>query len=52
MFALLLAIVVAVPLGILLSKTQRTANVVLTVAGVLQTIPTLAVLAIMIPIFG
>ncbi|MEW9992701.1 ABC transporter permease, partial [Clostridium butyricum] len=38
--------------GILLSKTQRTANVVLTVAGVLQTIPTLAVLAIMIPIFG
>ena len=52
MFALLLAIVVAVPLGILLSKTQRTANVVLTVAGVLQTIPTFAVLAIMIPIFG
>jgi len=52
MFALLLAIVVAVPLGILLSKTQRTANVVLTVAGVLQAIPTLAVLAIMIPIFG
>ena len=52
MFALLLAIVVAVPLGLLLSKTQRTANVVLTVAGVLQTIPTLAVLAIMIPIFG
>ena len=52
MFALLLAIVVAVPLGILLSKTQLTANVVLTVAGVLQTIPTLAVLAIMIPIFG
>ena len=52
MFALLLAIVVAVPLGILLSKTQRIANVVLTGAGVLQTIPTLAVLAIMIPIFG
>ena len=40
------------PLGILLSKTTRTANVVLTIAGVLQTIPTLAVLAIMIPIFG
>ena len=46
--ALLIAIVVAVPLGILLSKTTRTANVVLTIAGVLQTIPTLAVLAIMI----
>lgn len=52
MVALLLAIVVAVPLGILLSKTKRTANIILTVAGVLQTIPTLAVLAIMIPIFG
>ncbi|MBX5319523.1 ABC transporter permease [Staphylococcus caprae] len=50
--ALLIAIVVAVPIGILLSKTTRTANVVLTIAGVLQTIPTLAVLAIMIPIFG
>ena len=50
--ALLIAIVVAVPLGILLSKTTRTANVVLTIAGVLQTIPTLAVLAIMIPTFG
>lgn len=50
--ALLIAIVVAVPLGILLSKTTKTANVVLTIAGVLQTIPTLAVLAIMIPIFG
>ena len=50
--ALLIAIVVAVPLGILLSKTTRTANVVLSSAGVLQTIPTLAVLAIMIPIFG
>ena len=46
--ALLIAIVVAVPLGILLSKTKRIANVVLTIAGVLQTIPTLAVLAIMI----
>ncbi|WP_053036539.1 ABC transporter permease [Staphylococcus haemolyticus] len=50
--ALLIAIVVAVPLGILLSKTKRIANVMLTIAGVLQTIPTLAVLAIMIPIFG
>lgn len=51
--ALLLAIIVAVPIGILLSKTKRTANIILTVAGVLQTIPTLvAVLAIMIPISG
>lgn len=52
MTALLIAIVVAVPLGIILSKMKRTSNIVLTIAGVLQTIPTLAVLAIMIPIFG
>ena len=50
--ALLIAIVIAVPLGILLSKMKITSNVVLTIAGVLQTIPTLAVLAVMIPIFG
>ena len=50
--SLLIAIVVAVPLGILLSETKRTANIVLTIAGVLQTIPTLAILALMIPIFG
>lgn len=50
--ALLIAIVVAVPIGIFLSKLKRTSNFVLMIAGVLQTIPTLAVLAIMIPIFG
>jgi osmoprotectant transport system permease protein len=44
--------VVQLRLGILLSKTKRTANVVLTIAGVLQTVPTLAILALMIPIFG
>ncbi|MCD8915602.1 ABC transporter permease [Staphylococcus simulans] len=50
--ALLIAIIVAVPIGILLAKTKKLASIILTVAGVLQTIPTLAVLAIMIPIFG
>lgn len=50
--ALLIAVVVTVPIGILLSKLKRTSNFVLMIAGVLQTIPTLAVLAIMIPIFG
>ncbi|MBX8993888.1 ABC transporter permease [Staphylococcus pettenkoferi] len=50
--ALLIAIIVAVPIGIMLSRMKRTSNVALTIAGVLQTIPTLAVLAIMIPIFG
>ncbi|MCE4985943.1 ABC transporter permease [Staphylococcus arlettae] len=50
--ALLIAVVVTVPIGFFLSKLKRTSNFVLMIAGVLQTIPTLAVLAIMIPIFG
>lgn len=50
--ALLIAVIVTVPIGIFLSKLKRTSNFVLMIAGVLQTIPTLAVLAIMIPIFG
>ncbi|MBX5334742.1 choline ABC transporter permease, partial [Rhodococcus fascians] len=50
--ALVIAIIVAVPLGILLSKKEKLSKVSLTIAGVLQTIPTLAVLALMIPLFG
>ncbi|NJH80440.1 ABC transporter permease [Staphylococcus hyicus] len=50
--ALVLAIIFSVPLGILLTRTKRLAKVSLTIASVLQTIPTLAVLALMIPLFG
>lgn len=49
--ALVLAILIAVPLGIALSSS-RYANIVLYVAGLLQTIPSIALLAIMIPLFG
>ena len=50
--ALILAMIVAIPLGILLSKTEKLSKVSLTIAGILQTIPTLAILALMIPLFG
>ncbi|MCH5465285.1 ABC transporter permease [Levilactobacillus tujiorum] len=50
--ALLLGIIVAVPLGILLTRMKHGANAVITLAGVLQTIPAMALLAMMIPIFG
>jgi len=50
--ALLLGVVIAVPLGILLSKTKKIAKIVLTVTSVLQTVPSLALLAIMIPFLG
>lgn len=50
--ALLIGILIAVPLGIFISKNKRLSGIVLTTAGVLQTIPTLALLALMIPLFG
>ncbi len=45
-------IVVAVPLGILLTRFPKTAKVVIAIASMLQTVPSLALLALMIPIFG
>jgi len=50
--ALLIAIGVAVPLGIFLYWNPKLANVFLYVAGLLQTIPSIALLAIMIPLLG
>lgn len=50
--ALLLGVIIAVPVGILLSKTKTVAKIVLTVTSVLQTVPSLALLAIMIPFLG
>lgn len=52
LIALLIGILIAVPLGIFISKNKRLSGIVLTTAGVLQTIPTLALLALMIPLFG
>lgn len=50
--ALILGIIVAVPLGILLSKTKKIAKVVMSIVSVLQTLPSLAILALMIPFLG
>lgn len=47
-----LGIIVAVPLSIILMKFPRVAKVVIVIASMLQTIPALALLAIMIPFFG
>ncbi|MEB6196009.1 ABC transporter permease [Mammaliicoccus sciuri] len=52
LLALLLAMIVAIPLGILLTRTKKLAKVVLSIASVLQTVPSLAVLALMIPFLG
>lgn len=51
-FALALGIIVAVPLGMLLTRAPKISGFVIGLASVLQTIPALALLAMMIPIFG
>lgn len=47
-----LGIVVAIPLSVILMKFPRIAKVVIAIASMLQTIPALALLAMMIPFFG
>jgi osmoprotectant transport system permease protein len=51
-WSLLAAIVVAVPLGVAAARSRSLARVILAIAGVLQTIPSLALLVFMIPLFG
>ena len=51
-FSLFLGIIVAVPIGILLTRVKPIANVVMSIASMLQTIPAMALLALMIPFFG
>ncbi len=50
--SVLLAIAVAVPLGILAARVPALAQPVLAGAGILQTIPALAMLAFLIPLMG
>lgn len=52
LIALGLGIIVAVPLGIALTRFPRTSKVVIGICSMLQTVPSLALLALMIPIFG
>ncbi|CAM4056199.1 ABC transporter permease [Lederbergia lenta] len=50
--ALILGIIVAIPLGILLARLPKIAGFVMGVAGVIQTFPSLAILAFFIPLLG
>ena len=50
--ALVLACLFALPLAVLLSQHGRAAGIALYAAGLLQTIPSLALLAIMVPFLG
>jgi osmoprotectant transport system permease protein len=50
--ALLAAVIVALPLGLALERTRRIAEPTIGGLGVLQTIPSIALLAFMIPLLG
>ncbi len=50
--ALLLACLVAIPLALVLSRFERAARTLLYVTGLIQTIPALALLALLIPVMG
>nr|WP_224363886.1 glycine betaine ABC transporter substrate-binding protein [Hyalangium versicolor] len=50
--SLLGAVAVAVPLGVLAAKRARVGRAVLGLAGIIQTVPSLALLVVMIPLLG
>lgn len=50
--SLFIAILVSVPLGILISRRRKLSGTVLGIAGILQTIPSIALLGFMIPLLG
>ncbi|RST73702.1 ABC transporter permease [Siminovitchia acidinfaciens] len=52
LIAALLGIIVAVPLGVMLTRVPKIANVVMGILSVVQTFPSFAILAFFIPIFG
>lgn len=50
--ALLAAVLVAVPLGIYLTRAPRVSEPIMNVVGIFQTLPSVALLALMIPLLG
>lgn len=50
--SLLIAVLIGLPLGIFISRRKKAAGIVLNIAGVLQTIPSIALLGFMIPLLG
>src|SRR5690625_1912130 len=52
LLSLIIAIVIAVPLGIILTRYKQVSEPIIGLAAVVQTIPSLAILAFLIPFFG
>jgi osmoprotectant transport system permease protein len=52
LISLVIAILIAVPVGILITRKQKLSGIVLGFAGILQTIPSIALLGVLIPFLG
>ncbi|WP_028393246.1 ABC transporter permease [Bacillus cihuensis] len=52
LIAALLGIIVAVPLGVALTRFPKSAGIVMGILGIIQTFPSFAILAFFIPILG
>ena len=52
LLALFLGLLVAIPAGLILTRLPKVADIIMSLAGLFQTIPTLALLALMIPFLG
>lgn len=50
--AVLVAVIVGVPLGIMITRYKKAANLVLGIANVFQTLPSLALFGLVIPLLG
>ncbi|GGB06913.1 ABC transporter permease/substrate-binding protein [Puia dinghuensis] len=50
--SLLIAVLIGLPLGIYIARNKKAAGIVLGAAGVLQTIPSIALLGFLIPVLG
>ena len=50
--ALFFAVLISIPLGIYLTRKENFAEAIINVTAVLQTIPSLALLGLFIPLFG
>ncbi|MGN6397812.1 MAG: ABC transporter permease/substrate-binding protein [Mucilaginibacter sp.] len=50
--SLLIAVLIGLPLGIFIARKKRFSGPVLAVAGILQTVPSIALLGFMIPLLG
>lgn len=50
--AVLLAVIVGIPLGIMITRYQKASNLVLGIANIFQTIPSLAMFGLVLPFLG